>query len=579
MNRYIIIIIVVFMILVACTPSPVSTVALPTNTIPARPTRTPPPTATAIVSPTVEVIDDAGHPGLPLPVVQGRLFSTSGECANCHTNMTDDGGADVSIDSEWRSTMMANASRDPYWQASVRGEVLTLPDLRSTIEENCTTCHMPMARYAAMDSGDEVLIFDNGFLNPENDSHTFAIDSVSCTLCHQIREEGLGFSSSYSGEFYIDTELRIPNRVIFGPFEIENALAETMQHVSGYRPEQGLHLGRSELCASCHTLYTPYVNYRGEIVGEFPEQVSYLEWFYSDYRRTRTCQDCHMPVVDGGVMISTMSSVLRSPFSRHVFVGGNTYVLELLKTFGEELQVTASGEQFETTSDYTLEQLETRSATIEFDEVRLAGSRLFADVVIKNLAGHKFPTGFPSRRVWIHLTVQDVNDQVIFESGAFNPDGSIVGNDNDADPQNVEQHYLTIVQPEQVQIYETILQDTENHVTTTLLLASRYRKDNRLLPSGFEKAAPYEDISVRGGAMEDEDFLGGGDQIQYVVDVGSVEGPLTVSVELLYQSIGYRWVENLSQHDALEISRFLSYYEAISNTPVIVSSASIEVGN
>jgi hypothetical protein len=579
MNRHFVVMVVVFIFLAACTASPVSTVAPPTNTIPAKPTSTPPPTATAIVTPTMESVDDAGHPGLPLAAVQGELFSTSGECTTCHTNMTDDVDADVSIDSDWRSTMMANASRDPYWKASVRGEILALPDLRSTIEGNCTTCHMPMARYAAMDSGDEMLIFDNGFLIPENDLHALAIDGVSCTLCHQIRETGLGFSSSYSGGFYIDTELQIPNRVTFGPFEIENALAETMQRGSGYRPEQGLHLGRSELCASCHTLYTPYVNYRGEIVGEFPEQVPYLEWFYSDYRRTRTCQDCHMPEVDGGVMISTMSTVLRSPFSRHVFVGGNAYVLELLKTFGEELQVTASSEQFETTKNRTLEQLETQSATIELDEVHLSGSRLMADVVIMNLAGHKFPTGFPSRRVWIHFIVQDVNGEVVFESGAFNPDGSIVGNDNDADPQNVEQHYLAIVQPEQVQIYETILQDTENHVTTTLLMASRYRKDNRLLPSGFEKAAPYEDIAVRGGAVEDEDFLGGGDQIQYIVDVGSAEGLLTVSVELLYQSISYRWAENLSQHDAPVIGRFLGYYESVSNTPVVVASDSIEVGN
>jgi hypothetical protein len=493
--------------------------------------------------------------------------------------MIDDTGADVSIDSNWRSDIMANSARDPYWLASVREEILSLPNLRSAIEETCSRCHMPMAQYTAEESGEEVRIFDNGFLDTDHDLHALAIDGVSCTVCHQIRENGLGLSSSYSGGFYIDTELRTPNRVTFGPYETDNALAETMQKVSGYRPEQGLHIGRSEMCATCHTLYTPYVNYRGEIVGEFPEQVPYFEWFYSDFRSTRTCQDCHMPEVDGGVMISTLSTVLRSPFSQHVFVGGNAYMLEMLKTFGEELQVTASSEQFEVTIERTLEQLKTHSAIIEFDEVRLSGSRLMAEVVIENLAGHKFPTGYPSRRVWIHFIVRDASDQVVFESGAFNPDGSIVGNDNDADPQMVEQHYLAIVQPEQVQIYETILQDTENHVTTTLLMASRYRKDNRLLPSGFEKAAPYEDIAVRGGAREDEDFQGGGDKIQYLVDVGSAEGPLTVTVELLYQSIAYRWAENLRQYEAPEIDRFLGYYDAIPNTPVVVASDTLEVEN
>ncbi|GAG41494.1 unnamed protein product, partial [marine sediment metagenome] len=122
------------------------------------------------------------------------------------------------------------------------------------------------------------------------------------------------------------------------------------------------------------------------------------------------------------------------------------------------------------------------------------------------------------------------------------------------------------------------LQDTENHVTTTLLMASRYRKDNRLLPSGFEKAAPYEDIAVRGGAREDEDFQGGGDEIQYIVNVGSAEGPFTVTVEMLYQSIGYRWAENLRTYDAPEIDRFIGYYDAVPNQPVVIAHSTVEIG-
>ena len=50
---------------------------------------------------------------------------------------------------DWRSTMMANAARDPYWQASVRREILDHPKLTAAIEDKCATCHMPMARYLA----------------------------------------------------------------------------------------------------------------------------------------------------------------------------------------------------------------------------------------------------------------------------------------------------------------------------------------------------------------------------------------------------------------------------------------------
>ena len=110
-------------------------------------------------------------------------------------------------------------------------------------------------------------------------------------------------------------------------------------------------------------------------------------------------------------------------------------------------------------------------------------------MIVDTLTGHKFPTGFPSRRTWLHLTVTDASGQVVFESGAVNADGSIVGNDSDADPSAYEPHYLEITSPDQVQIYEAVMGDTEGMVTTVLLKGAGYVKDNRLLPHGFDKAA------------------------------------------------------------------------------------------
>jgi hypothetical protein len=61
--------------------------------------------------------------------------------------------------------------------------------------------------------------------------------------------------------------------------------------------------------------------------------------------------------------------------------------------------------------------------------------------------------------------------------------------------------------------------------------------------------------------------------------LGNVEGPFTVTVELLYQSVGYRWAENLRRHEAPETDRFLGYYEAVPNRPVVVARATAEVGD
>jgi len=68
-------------------------------------------------------------------------FAGSGNCAWCHTALTDSSGRDVSIDKQWRSTMMANGARDPLWQAKVRSEVLRNPSVQAVIEEKCATCH------------------------------------------------------------------------------------------------------------------------------------------------------------------------------------------------------------------------------------------------------------------------------------------------------------------------------------------------------------------------------------------------------------------------------------------------------
>ena len=53
---------------------------------------------------------------------------------------------------------------------------------------------------------------------------------------------------------------------------------------------------------------------------------------------------------------------------------------------------------------------------------------LLADLLVQNLAGHKFPAGFPSRRAWLHIRVIDSTQAVVFESGAVSNNGAITGN-------------------------------------------------------------------------------------------------------------------------------------------------------
>jgi len=55
-----------------------------------------------------------------------------------NSNLITDQGEDVSIDTDWRSTMMANAATDPFWQAKVHLETLRNPAISNAIEQKCT---------------------------------------------------------------------------------------------------------------------------------------------------------------------------------------------------------------------------------------------------------------------------------------------------------------------------------------------------------------------------------------------------------------------------------------------------------
>lgn len=523
-----------------------------------------------IASPTV---DEA-----PLPAERGDYFATSGVCSTCHKNMLDGEGNDVSLDTYWRGTMMANSSRDPYWQASVRGEVISHPEYNELIQDKCTTCHTPMARTTRVFMGDVGVLFDDGFLDPENDLNTMALDGISCTLCHQIEADGLGDPESFDGHYVIDETKPTGERSSYGPYQADEAHAVVMKSASGYIPEAGDHIQSSELCGSCHTLYTPTIDNDGEVAGLFPEQMPYIEWQASDYADEQSCQDCHMPEAPGEVVLSVTGGPERGPFSIHSFAGGNTYALRLLQKYGDELKVTASIEQLDAALERANNQLQEQTAQISVQSSEISDDTLNISVKVDSDVGHKLPSGFPSRRVWIHLKVADANGNLIFESGNWDANGGIFGNDNDLDAAAFEPHYEVINAPEQVQIYEAIMGDVDAAVTTTLLRGAVYLKDNRLLPTGFDKITVSEDIAVKGNAAQDPDFVGGGDQMVYQIEVGDAPGPYTVTAELLYQSVGFRWAMNLDRFEAPEPQRFIGYYENVTNTPTLISDTSIEVG-
>ena len=475
-----------------------------------------------------------------------EMFAHSSSCF-CHDNLRDRSGNDVSILSEWQQSMMAHASKDPYWRAKVSSEIAKFPELEDVIEEKCARCHMPMASFQAKSEGVDVNIQE--FLSHKSSFYQLADDGVSCTLCHQILPDNFGQEESFIGNFLIDEKTEKPDRRIFGPFT--PVMAQAMRNSAGYTPEEGKHVEKAELCAICHTLYTPYLDDSGNVAGEFPEQTPYLEWLNSRYNPNTPCQKCHMPQ-SSNVKVSTRPPNLpeRSPFFRHVFAGANAQMLELMGAKDGARKA---------------EEMLGSFISIKIVSAEKNGDKLNVDVKVENNAGHKFPTGFPSRRAWIHLKVTDGEGNVVFESGRAE-NGRIVGEDSPYEP-----HHDVITKEDDVQIYEAVMVDVNGKVTQTLLRAADYIKDNRIPPKGFDIENAEPDVAVRGKAIADPSFRGGEDVVSYVIDVSGYQGPFRVEAELLYQPVSYPFLKDLEKISTSEIENFLARFAEVKGYTIVSS--------
>lgn len=501
------------------------------------------------------------------PNFTGPHFSGSENCASCHNNLSDTSGNDVSIINDWETSMMANSTRDPYWRAKVASELDRAPHLSDVINDKCSRCHAPMANVQAERDGAVKEIFGDGFLNPSNPYFDEAMDGVSCSLCHQIEDDGLmGTLEGTSGHYSISTATG-SSRPAYGQFT--NVRTGEMRNRVGYTPQYAAHISTSETCATCHDLKTPFVDADGNVASttketEFAEQMPFTEWKNSDYAvggsKEASCQDCHMPKTTAPIANMWMSRRNpRSGFAEHTMLGANTVMIDILNNNREALGVRAPSSAFDQRIVNTRAFLET-SADIEVISANVNNGELTANIRVTNNTGHKLPTAYPSRRAWIYFEVKQ-NGTTIFESGAMNGDGSIQGVAVDEDFTTYEPHYDVITSADQVQVYEPIMGDTDGNVNHALLRGAQYLKDNRIPPSGFIKQNAPNDVAVFGAANNDGDFDDGSDTVTYRIPVSNSSG-ITITAKLMYQPQSFGHLNELFQDDHLpQVAEFKAMFE------------------
>ena len=578
-----------------------------------------------------------GNPAFFNPTVTGDIahFLGSENCGSCHDSTVgqcsylnkdescvgngsplayiDNDGKDVSIRKAWSATMMGNAARDPYWRAKVRKEVTRHPELKEEVNETCSVCHAPMAnvdakaeltgngkvQYDILDVKDKKgNVTSQGILSMGHIRHDLAMDGVSCSVCHQIKDGAyLGTQDANTGGYQIDTTLVGANRLMFGPYANADIFPGPMKNNQAQSgalratPTYSAHISQSKVCGTCHDVKTPIRDTSGTLIStgkdtEFPEQMPYTEWFNSDFNTgasPQTCQQCHMARTNG-VYISTQpagtlttSLKKKDNFAIHEFVGGNRLMLDIFNNNKTQLGILS--DNFDATMAATSNMLNS-AATLTQSKLSGKKKRLRFTLRVNSETGHKLPSAYPSRRVILHVMVKDAGDNVVWESGKVNEDGSVTGVP-DRNPKSFEPHYDLITNRNQVQVYESVMADYDGVPTHILFNGAQYVKDNRIPPKGFDKAIVPSDIQVVGDAQNDPNFIGGSDDVTYQVG-GLPPGRYTIQAELIYQSVSFPAIFDLTRgvaRTAEEIIDFKSMFDASSEKSQIITTSNFNLSN
>lgn len=506
------------------------------------------------------------------PIGPGEYFLTSAHCRGCHgydsaglANI-DENGNSVNLFDHWQSTMMGNSARDPLWRAKVSHEIQVNPAHAAELQDKCLDCHAPMGRYNALYHGAP------HYSLADLATDSLGMDGVSCTSCHTI-DSTVGLT--FSGIIPYDT-----TRNIYGPFELP--VVGPMQLYEGYTPTYSTHMNQARVCSSCHTLITQSVDTSGNFTGGvFPEQATYHEYLNSSFpANSITCQTCHMPQLGDAIIIANGQSALnpRFPFNQHVFVGGNAFMLEMIKNNKVQLGAQVEDWQFDTTIANTKALL--RNSTVNFD-LQLdssANDTGYFSVRLENKAGHKFPSGYPSRRAVLQLVMMDAAGDTVFKSGTFASDFRVVG-----ESPNYEPHHDVISQQNIPQIYEMAMGDVNYNFTSVLERAATLLKDNRLPPVGFTTSHyAYDTVKISADAIADDDFNqvsgvegSGIDIVHYHVPLTAATGAVTIHARLFYQPVPPKFLDEMFAFNSAEIDSFRIMFNNANQNPLLIASDSI----
>ena len=495
-------------------------------------------------------------------------FSGHQECMYCHSDYDND----VAPVDTWVVSLMAQASRDPVFQAA-----LSIANQDANVAGRfCLKCHAPSQtmRGAAFD----------GELNTFSDED---MDGVACTICHRAVNPIYGPDSAvgYPGQpqdpdlpilSALEAEGLLPEspgngQLVFDTVDVRRAQYDDVPSNMHGINASGLPIRliyspyhkQSQLCGTCHDVGNPLFHKDSDgtfrlnnletdgpttdVLQTTSEQRTFSEWLHSDFSTTgvvfpdgrfggnlpdtepiHTCQNCHMPTQTGGAcgMYEGWPFFERDDVGAHTFSGANTWVIRALRT------VLGDDADYYGLKEARVAQADARTAQMLRDasDMELVQDENMLRIRVINQTGHKLPTGYPEgRRMWLNVKFFDIDDALVEERGAYN----YATAELDIDSTTVYEKRMAM--SDEVAAATNLPAGESFH----LALNSIVLKDNCIPPRGFTNAAfaSFDGLPV-GHTYQDQQYW---DDTSFVIPAGATHA----SVTLLYQTTSKEYVEFL----------------------------------
>ncbi len=518
------------------------------------------------------------------------------DCTGCHAGAADE---HFYPGNSWSGSMKANATRDPLFWAALDVANADLPG----VGDFCLRCHTPTGWYAGrvrkvqdvnpvdgqvpaadLVDGADGCKLQGGYENGDVSGNDY--QGIGCHFCHRLQAEGPGGSPALidNARVWLDDSdcdgAGEPCRA--GPYAYPAPLPGGGEFSAPpHAWKQSHFIGSAEACGACHDVTSPITEQGAfktlKVPGDtpagtdtgipFPIERTYSEWLASDFSavlfrddlesrdaqqraervaRGANCRDCHMPQAqpsepDGDVLACFFGPTRNDYQPLHAFVGGNTWVPNILKG---EFSGLGRSEAFDWTIARATEMLSERSARIAASaQWRESSDVLDVQVQVTNLTGHKLPTGYSEgRRMWLQVEVRDAGDALLWSNGGWDPATGELSQDAQTRIYEVKQG---IWNPATGTCDTT---DSQGREAFHFVLNDCVAKDNRIPPAGFRGGDSLELRPV--GQAYAETAPGSGrlrnvDTVDYAIPGLSVGAELSVRARLVYQTASKDYIEFL----------------------------------